>query len=100
MDDILIYASNKQELDRCTNAVIKRIEGAALTLTKGKCEFGREKHIRFNNWSKKKLKQSQAVLNVKEARTHPDRSQKLAVIIRIDSQLKIFMSKHFIRNRP
>lgn len=40
MDDILIYAATKAELDIITNKVIKRIKDAGLTLNKDKCEFG------------------------------------------------------------
>lgn len=40
MDDILIYATDKTELNKTTEAVIKRIKDAGLTLNKEKCEFG------------------------------------------------------------
>lgn len=46
MDDILIYANDKAELDKTTAEVIKRIEDAGLTLNKDKCEFAVDK-IRF-----------------------------------------------------
>lgn len=46
MDDILIYATDKKELDKTTEAVIKRIKEAGLTLNKEKCEFGLTK-IKF-----------------------------------------------------
>lgn len=39
MDDILIYAANKNELEKTTAEVIERINNAGLTLNKEKCEF-------------------------------------------------------------
>lgn len=39
MDDILIYAADKEELDKTTAEVMKRIKNAGLTLNKEKCEF-------------------------------------------------------------
>lgn len=39
MDDILIFASTKEELQNTTQEVINRIKSAGLTLNKEKCEF-------------------------------------------------------------
>lgn len=46
MDDILIYANDKTDLNKTTEAVIRRINDAGLTLNKDKCVFGAEK-IKF-----------------------------------------------------
>lgn len=39
MDDILIYGTSKEELQKTTEKVINRIETAGITLNKEKCEF-------------------------------------------------------------
>lgn len=46
MDNILIYAVDRKELDTITEAVIQRIKDAGLTLNRDKCEFGVDK-IKF-----------------------------------------------------
>lgn len=46
MDDILIFAADKAELQKTTDQVLARIEKAGLTLNKDKCEFEKSK-IKF-----------------------------------------------------
>lgn len=71
MDDILIYGSNKAELDRTTKEVIKRIKTAGLTLNKDKREFGKEKikflgHLLSSKGVEVDLEKVEAIKNLRE----------------------------------
>lgn len=85
MDDILIYGSNKAELDRTTKEVIKRIKTAGLTLNKDKREFGKEKikflgHLLSSKGVEVDLEKVEAIKNLREPQNKTELQRLLGMV--------------------